>query len=175
MGDHTKKQHYVPQFSLRYFSAEGKGTHVYVYDKLRGESRLQSIRDVAHSNYFYNYVTESKKPATLEKDLARLEADAAKIIAQVVADESLARLGDDDRHVLAFYTGAQLLRTLHHRAYLRQLKDALRDVLASESFDKDFWIDLDQMDENTITRHHMESMKLTTEFHAHRRYGIGCC
>ncbi len=24
------------------------------------------------------------------------------------------------------------------------------------------------MDENTITRHHMESMKLTTEFHAHR-------
>ena len=101
MGDHTKKQHYVPQFSLRYFSAEGKGTQIYVYDKLRGESRLQSIRDVAHSNYFYNYVTESKKPATLEKDLARLEADAAKIIAQVVADESLARLGDDDRHVLA--------------------------------------------------------------------------
>ena len=49
----TKKQHYVPQSYLKAWAASEKH-YVYVYDKKLRKRRINSIRDVASENYFYD-------------------------------------------------------------------------------------------------------------------------
>lgn len=48
-----KKQHYVPQFYLRYFSDNAKTINCYVKNK--DLIHPQIIKDICQENYFYNY------------------------------------------------------------------------------------------------------------------------
>jgi hypothetical protein len=92
-----RKQHFVPQFYMRNFSAdvERKRFSLYVFDSDRYVSSA-TIKDQACEDYFYGQ-------AGVEDALGKLEASASPIIAAAITTNTLPELLSD-RHVslLAF-------------------------------------------------------------------------
>ena len=88
MSEKTKKQHYVPQFYLRFFSRDGK--RIYMYDKEKnGSLQLVGISGVAQENYFYDLGKPGGRDFKLEESFSKIEAkfaldmvDAIKLLDQ---------------------------------------------------------------------------------------------
>lgn len=52
----NRKQHYVPQFYLKRFSKPHKNSfRISVYDKSRNHFFSSNVKDIASSNYFYDF------------------------------------------------------------------------------------------------------------------------
>lgn len=54
MSEKTKKQHYVPRCYLKAWKIKDNN-QIYVYDKVKQESRINNIEDVASERYFYDF------------------------------------------------------------------------------------------------------------------------
>jgi hypothetical protein len=52
MTDYVR-QHYVPQFYLKYFCSDNRKQMIFCYDKLKNKSYPRKIKDVAQENFFY--------------------------------------------------------------------------------------------------------------------------
>lgn len=75
----TKKQHYVPQFYLRYFSLD-QGT-IFVYDKYKERDFKTNIGKVAQERYFYKLpITEN-----LKKDLEEDDKDRKYLVEKALS------------------------------------------------------------------------------------------
>jgi hypothetical protein len=79
----TKKQHMVPQFYLRYFTSTpdepDDRKRIWVYDKQRGVSRNDRIRDAAHENYFYDIPADALSavpPEDRDEDFRAIDVQA---------------------------------------------------------------------------------------------------
>ncbi len=59
----VKRQHYVPQLYLKQWHNDKSDEQIYVYDKTLKKSFSSNIKNIASSNYFYDYpeVTEEQK------------------------------------------------------------------------------------------------------------------
>jgi hypothetical protein len=78
-----RKHHYLPQFYLRGFSANGRS--VFQVEKRGGRGYVSSIRDtVAIRDYHELDTVDAEDPTVIEKRLAQVEAPLAEALARAV-------------------------------------------------------------------------------------------
>lgn len=86
-----KKQHYVPQFLLKQFSASPKKPKpIWVFDKAEKKFFSASSRDVGHQNKFYESGNSSGEAIEAESLTEFIDTNAAPVISKI------ARNGDFD-------------------------------------------------------------------------------
>lgn len=80
MKNEPKRHHYIPQFILRNFCVDDKGT-VYYYDKIRCRTSVQKIQNIFMSMHLYrDEVNSPDDPTKLERDLSVFESEVSHII-----------------------------------------------------------------------------------------------
>jgi len=117
-------QHYVPQFLLRGFTNEHGSLSV--FDKANQRRFESGTRAVAAESFFYD-AEVGRLVVTAEPGLAELEGEAARVVANICREASLASLAAEDRAVLAVFIAIQSLRTRHTRENWEHLGKLLVD------------------------------------------------
>jgi hypothetical protein len=80
-----RKHHYLPQFYLRGFSADGRST--FQIEKRGGRAYLASVRDTAAIRDYHELDTDdAKDPGVIEKRLADIESKSAEALARALKD-----------------------------------------------------------------------------------------
>ncbi len=139
----TKKQHYVPQFYLKYFSNNEK---VVVYDKKCLRMFSSNIRDICCKKHLYE--TEWKKPVNvmgnyllyndLEEDLSRKESKYSPLLSKII------KLCSDECNLNALICYSyekellcNFLANLFCRSkwYIQDVDDEVRSEHISDSYD----------------------------------------
>lgn len=105
----NKKQHYVPQFYLKYFSENGKsvGNYLISSDKLIHDS---PISNTAQKSYFYS---KDKDDLEIEKQLGLLEIRFSKILKKIVFSRHIPdKQNDPEGYVdMLLFFSVQIART----------------------------------------------------------------
>lgn len=128
-----KVQHYVPRFLLRRF-ANAEDDNVYVFDKWEELEFPARPKRIAAVNAFYD-LKIPEGVITLEPALADLETKVAEITDSIVQEESLAHLGEEERHTLAVFVAAQHMRTEHFRRNIADMDEQLSSRLKDMGID----------------------------------------
>ena len=102
----AKWHHYVPRMLLRGFSTDGDLITAF---RLPGDATFTATtKSVGAQTHLYTVEAEGQEPDAFEKILSGVEADASRIIRQVV--EGRVRLSEEDRNGLAFFIALQAAR-----------------------------------------------------------------
>src|ERR1051326_4549611 len=134
-----KLHHYVPRFYLERFT--DPNGRLWAWDKMRDVSFHSSPAGVAAENHFYrqdDLAELGHDPLTLEKQLADIEGQIAKITSRWIEwlGETPARkriqVPKTNRDVVALFLCLQYLRTRDAREILSALAASGRTLLATE-------------------------------------------
>lgn len=121
----AKVQHYVPQFLLRNFG-NGKKDQVWVYDKSSARAFPSNTKNVASESRFYDFEYQGRT-ISLEPWLGQLEGSAQSVIRFILENDSVAKLADEQKQILAAFLAVQLTRTKTFReewdAFPRMLRE----------------------------------------------------
>jgi len=121
----AKVQHYVPQFLLRNFG-NGKKDQVWVYDKSSARAFPSNTKNVASESRFYDFEYKGQT-ISLEPWLGQLEGSAQSVIRFILETDSVAKLADEQKQILAAFLAVQLTRTKTFReewdAFPRMLRE----------------------------------------------------
>jgi hypothetical protein len=121
----AKVQHYVPQFLLRNFG-NGKKDQVWVYDKSSARAFPSNTKNVASESRFYDFEHQGQA-ISLEPWLGQLEGNAQSVIRFILETDSVAKLADEQKQILAAFLAVQLTRTKTFReewdAFPRMLRE----------------------------------------------------
>lgn len=160
----AKKEHFVSQFYLRRFSAEGR---ISVYDKSLGRSFASNVRDVASERFFYDLPqidTIAGTPQTVERYFQPFEEAGALAIRQLVeaAQQSeVVVVTPEIRIDLSLFIALQHLRTRETREVIVQAGDSLakelfldflRRTRPAVQMDRD-WLKMESSEERRRTLH----------------------
>lgn len=184
----TKKQHYVPQSALRRFSEDGE--RIFVFDKIRKETRIANIRDIAQQRYFYDIPEEAIPPELegvldrqmIEHTLGDLESDFNMVVDRVIDNATglskMRRLlntvalmrrkiiSRKNKRALCFFVALQYLRTREFRRTiqdgLEQFEEALRKRIPEDHLEE-FFEGFRGVTDANIRMHHL-SMMFDSEF-----------
>jgi hypothetical protein len=150
----VKKQHFVPRFYLENFT-DAKNS-IYAFDKITGESFSTTTENIAHQKYFYDYEPLDQfmgREQTIEKALAKFEAESAKVLRRVVASlngNDISGFTKDDYRKLADYIITQQRRTPENKIkgtqLAMELERQLRAKGASEKFIKEQGLESEKYD-----------------------------
>jgi hypothetical protein len=111
MPDEPKRHHVVPQFYLRGFAQDDKLATVRLSDGKRFSS---VVKKAASETHFYRLVDDYENgPLALEHALGSVEDDASEIFRRI--HSGVWPLKFEERQVLSFFIGAQLLRGPRYR------------------------------------------------------------
>jgi|SRR5579864_498793 len=113
-------QHYVSQFMLRGFHT-GNEAQIWVFDKLKGRSYTDAIRNVASEYGFYNIA----RSADIDERIRRIEDATAPIVQEIRTRKTLRGLTEDKRIWLSGFAALQLVRT---KAYSERAQDMMRQI-----------------------------------------------
>lgn len=116
----TAKQHYIPQFYLKQFSADGK--RVYQYNiQSDCKSTFVPITSICFEKNLYEFQNDSKKPVqinSIENKLAKYEAIFSETIKSIKSKTSNKEnfytrcfLSENEKASLIFFLTIQILRT----------------------------------------------------------------
>ncbi|NRF50257.1 DUF4238 domain-containing protein, partial [Pseudomonas stutzeri] len=97
----AKVQHYVPQFLLRNFG-NGKKDQVWVYDKSSARAFPSNTKNVASESRFYDFEYQGQT-ISLEPWLGQLEGSAQSVIRFILETDSVAKLADEQKQILAAF------------------------------------------------------------------------
>lgn len=121
----AKVQHYVPQFLLRNFG-NGKKDQVWVYDKSSARAFPSNTKNVASESRFYDFEYQGQT-ISLEPWLGQLEGSAQSVIRFILETDSVAKLAEEQKQILAAFLAVQLTRTKTFReewdAFPRMLRE----------------------------------------------------
>ncbi len=124
-----KKNHYVPQFYLRFFASDRSSTdapkRINLYNLMR-KIFVQdvSIKDQCYKQKFYGNTEE------VEDILMTLEGEYARILLAIIKREKLPASGSEDDNFLLGFISVQLLRTVSAASHLNQHIDkVMKSVL----------------------------------------------
>ena len=82
-----KRHHYLPQFYLEHFCKEQK---FWVFDRERGEIRIQTPINTALQAYYYSRTDEHGNRETgIEELLADIESETKGVIEKLIAREKI--------------------------------------------------------------------------------------
>lgn len=147
MSKNTKKEHYVPRFYLENFanlSKNQKQFKIYVFDKQNLRSFPSDIKDIATSNYFYDYpadIVGEKYKKVLDEFLDKHEKKVSPFIKKLRSDiyercetrsehpKVITRKKKEKvitrkkRDFLSIILAVQILRVPKFRVLLRDLKE----------------------------------------------------
>lgn len=98
-----KKQHYVPQSYLRFFSHNGKMVYAYILNLKK--SFPVNIKKICQKDYFYCDDPE------LEQNLGKIEQKQARVIKKVINELKLPSIGTSDLYYLHMFILLQCSRT----------------------------------------------------------------
>jgi hypothetical protein len=112
MAGPSKKHHYIPRFYQRGFISDNTN-RIWVYEKDR-EPRRYSVRKTGMEIALYGFTNKEDKfdTHTVEKELANIDNDAARIIKKL---EGGFPLDDDERRRLCKFVSIMLRRTPKHK------------------------------------------------------------
>lgn len=100
----SRENHFVPQFYLRYFSADGKRINLFNFSLNRTITGT-SIKHQCSSHNFYDFAPQ------LERDFSEIEGKAAEVIRGIKAAADIPGERSDDWAALLVYIVFQKLRT----------------------------------------------------------------
>jgi len=111
MIEHTKNQHFVPQFLLRNFASKDN-KFIWSYDKVAFQKgwkyiNERSIKSSASEKFLYD-VVENTKEGSYEYKLAKVENVVAPIINKLIVHRDLNKLLENERNSLAHFLAIQL-------------------------------------------------------------------
>lgn len=142
----NKKQHYVPQFYLRYFSDDSKSVNAY---NLKNEKLfLSKIKNICQENYFYVDVE-------LEKILGKIEEKQANILQKLLIDFSFYSLDDKEKSYLYLFILMQFSRTKGSAKLIDEVvdlfyHDVVKPILKSNSEMEEKGVTSDFIDKTTL-------------------------
>jgi len=116
----NKKQHYVPGFYLKYFSNNGDGKSIGVWNLKAGKFiRYGSLENQAFENYFYG------KDLEIEKMFADLEAQVSAILERAIKDRYLPKNPSEDYLNLILFILFQMNRTKYASELVNEMADKM--------------------------------------------------
>lgn len=124
-----KKQHYVAQSYLRWFTA--KGDKIFVYDKFSNQVRQANVKDVAEERYFYDFpeeiITQEARDKGIhsqivEHALASIDARFKKAINEIVTTPSNKAIRPDLKAEMSYFLTVQLFRTKDTRNHALEIQ-----------------------------------------------------
>lgn len=105
------RQHYVPQFYLRYFSFKNSDS-VFCYDKINKKSFTTNIRDICHEINFYSPKQDEE---SLEKAFSECESYWNFLFKKAIDSEDLSVLNTEEFGGLLTFLVLQKQRTVKRR------------------------------------------------------------
>ncbi len=126
---HKKKQHYVPRFYLKSFSLKDSQTAIRIFN-IASSKFISSgnLKDQAYKNYFYG------RDLKIENALGILEGAAAKIIYNLLTNNSVPSKGSQDYSTLLTFIISLSERTPYRFEQLNEFADKLvKSVISKES------------------------------------------
>ena len=126
------RQHTVPRFLLKQFSASGFGKRkrLYAFDKKMERSYATTPDDASVRNTFYN-LDDHPDRISLEPLLAIYESDAAPVINSLLEHKDIRRLNVEERYKLAVFVAVQRARTFSEQERIGDFVSAVTGKLAS--------------------------------------------
>lgn len=119
MADVSRKHHTVPQFYLRGFATRSRQIGTV---QLPGTKKfVQSTGSASAHTDFYAIPGHQEGPDAFEKDLSRLETDAAGVIRKITEDR-VWPLSPEDRELLATFLTVQFLRGPEQRRHMEEMR-----------------------------------------------------
>jgi len=127
-----KRQHWVPQFYLRYFSvpnANKRLDQVWIFHRREGDPRLTAIHNIAAKKYLYTpQDKDGTRDARLENKLAGLEDTTSQLWPRLASD--FVDLGAKSiRKYIALFLSVQFLRHPDRRDSMRAFRKRLIEVI----------------------------------------------
>jgi hypothetical protein len=121
----ARAQHYIPQFLLQNFTANGRDDeHLWVTAPLQKKRWKSLPKETGHQRDFYRVEAEGIDPNVAEKFLSGLESDAAPILQTIIEEQSVPT-GDAEREILTWFLAFWLARVPSPRKALDRSIDAL--------------------------------------------------
>ncbi|MCO6415796.1 DUF4238 domain-containing protein [Siccirubricoccus sp. KC 17139] len=136
MSRPSKKHHFVPQAQLRHFAADTERRFLFVFDKQSDRSYHTSILNAGSENDF-NTISLGDSKWNFEDLFQLVDAQSARLVAEIVSRRSLAWLTLDDRVTLADFFATQLLRTHFSRTTPKRVAEQLRQMMRQIGYDPD--------------------------------------
>jgi len=126
------RQHTVPRFLLKHFSAQGQGKRrrLYAFNKASGHTYSTTPDDATVRNTFYN-LDEHPERLSLEPLLGIYENEAAPIIAELLKHKDIRRLTDDERYKLAVFVAVQRARTFGEHQRIEGMVSVIADKIST--------------------------------------------
>lgn len=139
-----KRQHYVPQFYLKYFSLDG---NISLYNLEYKKSFTLDPISCCSKSYFY-----SKKP-DVEKTFSKLESFDSVILNNIIENKTMTLMSEQDYIHLVSFILMQSGRTLSAGKQNLELINKLFDNLKSTISDE-------ELEKNNIKRESLDKVKL---------------
>jgi hypothetical protein len=148
------RQHTVPRFLLKHFSAPGKGKRrrLHAFDKARRGSYATTPDDATVRNTFYNLDGHPDR-LSLEPLLGIYEHHAAPVIAALLQHRDIRRLTEEERYKLAVFVAVQRARTFGEQQRIAGMVSVLSDKLAGIGATADQVTDALGISSDRDTRH----------------------
>jgi len=130
----AKRHHYLPTFLIRRFAQRKDPPFVYRLDVSSGRTRLVPPRSQAFRHQYYRFDLEGEPieldgepvdPGIVEKDLQRIDGDAANAIRRLVSG---VEIEPRERFALAIFCAVQERRTPQGRAEARFMDEFLHTL-----------------------------------------------
>ena len=132
-GGEKKRQHYVPQFYLKAFSADDSEPYnLFCYDMTEKSLFRSSTRNIAQSSNFYDLSEEQ----ALENLFEDMEREFAKVHEKIIQSKRISTLSRDEKYVMAHFLSHQYIRTRKFRDVVKQASEHTLEVVDEEEGDE---------------------------------------
>jgi len=122
-----KKQHYVPQMYLRFFSIDNNNSQIGIYNLTKDLFiEKASLAGQAKENYFYG------KDLTLENELGALEGSTTPYLRTIISSNKLPAKGSLDYETVLCFCVILSNRTKDTAEQIKETADKFVDIFAGE-------------------------------------------
>jgi len=135
--NNTKRQHFVPQFYLRHFSANEN--QIFVFDKIENKAFPSSIASVASAKFFYDWdeLNSIAGQQYIETKFSKLEAVVGVTLKELIDSlkmPSFSGITTQAKCNIAEYLWYQMIRNQEGRTIAKQVNEILLTHLSEENF-----------------------------------------
>ena len=113
-----KRQHYVPQFYLKYFT-DNEDEKLYVLDKESGKIFHKNVLEICEQNYYYSFYEKDEYNFIVEKQLGKKESDFSCVLRKLIDNvesfyytktKPLNKLTHNEKKIILEFVLYQLIR-----------------------------------------------------------------
>ncbi len=122
-----KRQHYVPQFLLRYFCEEDPN-RLWVFDKHTDKIWQQGADQVGHEKYYNEAPIGGGWVASYEARFERIESGSAPVLAKLNAGTPTRALSVPAFAQLCYFVAVQYLWTPAYLSMQKHFNEMIRDL-----------------------------------------------